>query len=156
MTRMIRFALVGVLALGIPLLCPADTLKKWIGYSGFLVDAGVPVDAPTELTFRIYKQATGDVPPAVWEEAWTGTNIVDVKQGEFSVNLGSIVSLDAVKFQDNVQYWLGIQIGSDTELSGRKMLLPVPYSFKSEIETRADDPASTDLYTGRMWLRTDF
>ncbi len=146
-----RVALVVVLFVGIVVMGFSAPLNKYIGYSGYLTDAlGDPVDGTQNLTFRIYSVASGGT------AIWTETQSVILDMGEFSVNLGSVSALSVVDFSADTQYWLGIQIGMGTELSPRKLLLYVPYSFRSNsviIEGRTSDPASPQ--TGQIWLRTD-
>jgi hypothetical protein len=155
-SRLARWALV-VIALGLSTLAFAQTaLQRQIGYSGFLRRSdGTVVGATSEelvnLTFSIYNVSSSGT--ALWTE--TQNNIV-VLDGEFSVNLGQVASLDTLDFTNNTQYWLGININGTGELSPRKKLLSVPYTFdapRDVVERRTSDP--TTPVTGQIWLRTD-
>ena len=151
MKKTVKILIVIVFMLFLSLTAFAVDLQKEIGYSGFLTDIyGVPVTDLKNFTFNIYTVASGGA--AIWTESQTN---IDVTDGEFFVNLGSVVPLTSVDFHSNTQYWLGITVGTDPELTPRKMLLFVPYAFDAEdvIENRTSDPASP--VTGQIWLRTD-
>jgi hypothetical protein len=156
MTKLLKTAFTVLFALGIVLAVSAVPLEKTIGYSGYLRDAGGPISGTRELVFKIYDVDTGGA--ALWDETYP-LGVVTFTDGEFTVALGSITPFSAhpdLNFHSNTQYWLGITIGvGGPELSPRKKLLFVPYTFSSDIETRTTDPATLDLYTGRIWLRTD-
>ncbi len=93
-------------------------------YQGRLTDAaGVPVNntAPGfPMTFALYTQETGSAP--VWSEHHPG---VPVSDGLFNVYLGSITPLDSVLFDDDL--WLGVTIGSDSEMTPREQLGAAAY-----------------------------
>jgi hypothetical protein len=150
MTKAVRLLLVLVAVFGVASAAFAAPipLAQQIAYSGFLVDAFQnPINAPTNLTFKIYDVDTGGV--ALWTETQTAVPFTD---GEFTVNLGSITPFaGAVDFTGNNQLYLGITVGSSiSELMPRKKLLYVPYAFRSDIETRATDPSSP--VPGQIWL----
>ncbi len=159
MTKLLKTAFTVLLLSGVVIAVSADPLQKTIGYSGYLRDGLGPISGTRDLVFRIYEAATGPTADALWTETWTGTNIVTITEGEFSVELGSITAFSTateLNFHSNTQYWLGITVGvGGTELSPRKKFLFTPYSFSSEIETRDDDPPAAELVPGRIWLRTD-
>ena len=154
MTKFVKLALAAMFGLLIVFSAAAADLQKTIGYSGYLTDAAGPINIDKVITFRIWDAATGGT--AVWVEEIPVVHFID---GEFSVSLGELVpfsSAAGLNFHSNTQYWLGITIGPITntnELSPRKPLLFVPYSFSSELELRTSDPATP--VTGQMWLRTD-
>jgi hypothetical protein len=114
-----------VVLLAIPLTGNAQ-IPKMIAYQGVLADpAGVPKpDATYTITFRLYETSSGG--SAVWSEQ---KNLVTTR-GLFSTRLGDQVLFGAgVKFDR--QYWLGIQVGAEAELSPRVSLSSVGYSFRS-------------------------
>lgn len=86
--------------------------------------AGVPLDGTFDLTFRIYNTATGG--EALWTEI---QQAVIVEDGLIDVELGSVTPLNILFLK---QYWLGIEVGSDGEMTPRFKLTCVPYSLTSE------------------------
>ena len=107
-----------------------DTLQaqipRTLSYQGVLTDnAGKPrPDGSYSFTFRFYTSPTGGM--AIWSESKS----LSVKSGLFSTALGEQTPFGAaVKFDR--QYWLGIQVGSELELSPRIALTSVGYSFSS-------------------------
>lgn len=97
-----------------------------LSYQGVLTDtSGAPKpDGTYNFTFRLYTTASGG--NALWSETKTAT----VKKGLFSTILGSVTPIpDSVTFDR--QYWLGVQVASDPELSPRMQLASVGSSMNS-------------------------
>lgn len=97
---------------------------RTLSYQGILSDtSGTPKpDGSYNFTFRLYTDPSGGT--SVWSE----TKSSQVKRGLFSTVLGSVTPLpDSVKFDR--QYWLGIQVASDPELSPRIPFTSVGSSF---------------------------
>lgn len=151
MTKMGRFLLVVIIAMAVPFM--ASAVERQIGYSGFLTNTvgSAPIadsGSPYTIVFSIYTVPTGG------SAVWTETQSVTTVTGEFSVvlgaNVGNPLNLD---FASDVDYYLGIKVGTNAEMDPRKALLYVPFAFRSEkVETRTSDPAPADLVTGQMWL----
>jgi len=96
-----------------------------VNYQGILRDAGgTLINGNQNLTFRIYTAATGGA--ALWTET---QNNVPVRRGIFNVVLGSVTAL-ALPFDR--PYWLGITVGTGTELNPRTPLTASPYAFNSK------------------------
>jgi len=101
-------------------------VPRTISYQGFLCDTtGQPKpDATYALTFRLYDAASGGT--VIWIEQ----KDLATKQGLFSTQLG-----DLVPFGQDVtfagQYWLGIQVGTEEELSPRLSLSAIGNSFRA-------------------------
>lgn len=110
-----------------------------MSYQGVLTDgAGAHVpDGTYSLTFSLYDVPAGGVP------LWTETQAsVPVASGLFSVVLGSATPL-GLAFDR--QYWLGIAVGADPEMTPRTPLTSVPYA----LATRTPLPGvSQALYAG--------
>lgn len=87
-------------------------------------DEGAPLDGTFTLTFKLYDTDTGG--SACWEEVQQD---IDIKDGILDVELGSETPLD-VRF--NREYWLGVEIESDGEMTPRFKLTSVPYALMSE------------------------
>lgn len=101
---------------------------KKISYQGKLCDAsGKPLDttggSPITVTFRLYNVAIGGV--ALWSE----NKGVSFSQGLFNVTLGQIVSLDGLPFSE--QYYLGIQVAGDAEMTPRQAINASGYALGS-------------------------
>ena len=138
--------LILVLALAAPTLArqaaaPAANSVTTIPYQGRLADLnGDPITDRVNMEFRLYDVPTGGTP--LWEEFWTGGNAVNVSDGLFSVMLGSLnpTLVDAVQGHDEL--YLGITVGTDSEMEPRVQLGSVPFSVWSL--TVADDSITAD------------
>jgi hypothetical protein len=110
-----------------------------MSYQGVLTDGGgvhVP-DGTYALTFRLYDASTNGV--LLWTETQAS---VPVAAGLFSVVLGSATPL-GLPFDR--QYWLGIAVGADPEMTPRTSLTSVPYA----LATRTPLPGVAQaLYAG--------
>jgi len=112
-----------------------------IPYQGRLADAsGNPVTGKQNMEFRIYDVPADGTP--LWEEFWTGANSVDVSDGLFSVMLGSINTGLTAVVQGNNSLYLGITVGTDSEMTPRVQLGSVPFSIWSL--TMADESVTTE------------
>ena len=125
----------------LPLRGPNAASVSTIPYQGRLADAsGDPVTDKVNIEFRIYDVPTGGAP--LWEEFWTGANAVNVSDGLFSVMLGSI-NIDLTNVvQGYDELYLGITVGTDSEMEPRVQLGSVPFSIWSL--TVADDSIDSD------------
>jgi hypothetical protein len=123
------------------LLAPAARAEvpSTMSYQGQLTDGGggnVP-DGAYDLTFALYDVSVDGA--ALWTETQSGVNVTN---GLFSVVLGSTTPL-AVPFDR--QYWLGIAVGLDPEMTPRTPLTSVPYAMA----TRTPLPGiAHSLYAG--------
>lgn len=101
-----------------------QAIPKQISYQGVLKDAsGNILNGDFSMTFKIYNEPTGST------QLWTETQTVSVANGLFSVQLGSINPITTVPF-DRIHF-LGITVGTESELAPRTLLSPSPYSFMS-------------------------
>ncbi len=102
-------------------------------HQGRLFDAaGVPLDAPTDLGFRIYDTPSGGT--ALWTETWSAHPFDD---GYFNVRLGSTTPLDSSAF-DGATLYLGLTVGAGAELTPRAPLVSVPYAMRAHNADSAD------------------
>lgn len=99
-----------------------------VHYEGYLTNKqGVVLsDGNYILTFRIYDTATGGT--ALWSEAWPS---MPVKDGRFRALLGSQTPLTAAFFQQHPATYLGITVGTETELLPRQRIASVPYALST-------------------------
>ena len=102
----------------------SQVIPKQISYQGILKDAsGNVLTGDFTITFKIYNDPTGGTP------LWTEIQAVSVASGLFSLQLGSITPITTVPF-DRIHF-LGITVGTESELAPRTLLSPSPYSFMS-------------------------
>jgi endosialidase-like protein len=100
-------------------------IPKTMNYQGFLTDAaGVPLaDGPYDLTFSLYDVDAGGA--ALWSEA----QVVSLESGIFNAIFGKSVALN---LDFDIQYWMGIQVAADPELTPRIELTSSAYTFNSK------------------------
>lgn len=126
------------------------SVPSTVSYQGKLTDSsGVPINGNTAIKFSLYSVETGGT--AVWSENYDGNSgrpIINVVNGHFSVELGSITSLSKSVFSASSIY-LGIKVGSDSEMSPRIPILSSPFAFQSENADTLDDLHASSF------LRTD-
>ena len=94
--------------------------------------------APTgsySFRFSIHSSASGDA--EVWSETYTGGNKISVRQGLFSVELGSVSALSSIDLTQEDLY-LNVQFDSDNNgtfdqtFSGRIPINAVPYALTAK------------------------
>jgi hypothetical protein len=91
---------------------------------GVLFDAnGDPVTTAVPMVFSLY--ATPTDTNAVWSE----THTVTPDQGVFSVVLGELSPIDPAALFDGGPMYLGVRVGSDSEMTPRETLVSVPYAL---------------------------
>lgn len=111
-----------------------SALNSWavptkINYQGKLTDTvGNPVsDTSLNLQFAVYMNASGGSP------LWSETQAVNIIDGVFNVQLGTVIPFPANLFNDD--RYLGIMVGSGAEMTPRHPLLSVPYALKADDAT---------------------
>ena len=86
-------------------------VPRLINYQGKLYDsAGNPLTGQYEVTFRLYNVESGGT------HVWSETRNVNCENGLYNVILGLTAPIDP-DFDGN--YWLGVQVTGDAELSPR-------------------------------------
>ncbi len=97
-----------------------------IMYQGKLTNSsGTPITSATSVIFSIYAAASGG--SALWTET---ISITPDAQGVFTQELGLSTALPANLFNGAKRY-LGIQVGTDTEMTPRQVLVSGPYSISA-------------------------
>ncbi|MBA3679516.1 hypothetical protein H0W80_05035, partial [Candidatus Saccharibacteria bacterium] len=99
----------------------ATGINEQLNYQARLLDStgAVVADGTYNIEFKIYQDGTGCVsggsPPCSgtlkWTETRTSTNKVTVKNGYFSVNLGSVTAFGTSVDWNQDTLWLSINIG---------------------------------------------
>jgi parallel beta-helix repeat protein len=98
-------------------------IPQKMNYQGYLTNAsGVPINGTVQMVFSIYHVSSGG------SSLWTETQNVTVNQGIYSVNLGDVTS---ITLPFDAQYYLGVQVGADPEMTPRKILTSVGYAFRA-------------------------
>ncbi|MEO0075981.1 MAG: hypothetical protein ABIK31_07795 [candidate division WOR-3 bacterium] len=101
------------------------TIPKLINYQGKLTDgAGNPINGTRSVQFSLYTVATGGT------AFWTETQTVSISNGLFNVMLGSVNPITSMP-SAGVCY-LGVKVGTDPELTPRKRIGSVAYSYYAE------------------------
>jgi hypothetical protein len=101
-----------------------------IAYQGRLADtSGNPLTNTYPMVFRLYDVETGGVP--LWEEQWTGSNSVRVSDGLFNVMLGSLTPIPVSLVTSHTSLYLGVTVGSDSEMTPRVQLGSVPFAMQA-------------------------
>lgn len=101
-----------------------------MSYQGKLSDSGGhPVSGIHTMVFSIYDAPTGG--NVLWTETWTGAQSVNVSNGIFNVELGSVQSIsDAVFLKDTL--YLGIKVNADNEMIPRQRVTSGTFAFRSK------------------------
>ena len=106
-----------------------------MNYQGYLTDiTGAPVaDGDYALHFALYPTEFGGAP--LWEETHS---TVQVNSGLFTVVLGTGNPAHPIMLPFDQEYYLGVAVGSDDELSPRVRLTTTPYSYRARTAGHAD------------------
>jgi hypothetical protein len=118
---------------------PYDNLTQ----QGRLLDeTGAPIDAiQLTFTFTLYDALTaGNV-------LWTETQSITPDKGYFSAQLGETVALPPAVFDGTKVLFLGIKIGTDTEMAPRQAVTSVPFALRAREADHATSAATTPQAT---------
>jgi hypothetical protein len=121
---------------------PGSTPPARLHYQTRLTDtAGAPVhQLGLAATFRLYDAGTSGA--VLWEEART----VDVLNGLLSVELGAVAPLGAALFTQHDALWLGVALGTDSEMVPRLSVASVPFALRAESARSVTGPVdATDV-----------
>ncbi|MBD3290055.1 hypothetical protein GF337_14700 [candidate division KSB1 bacterium] len=101
-------------------------VPKLMNYQGMLTDAeGNPIDGTRSIQFSFYLTETGG------EAFWTETQDVRIKDGFFSVLLGSATPLETAEY-DSGTVFLEVKVADDPPMTPRKQIVSVGYAFLSD------------------------
>lgn len=145
-----RIFLVALMLLVFCLPMEVFSVPSKVSYQGKLTNnSGVPIHGNTAIQFSLYTADSGGA--AIWSENYDGNSgrpIINVVNGHFSVELGTISALSKSEFSHAALY-LGIKVGSDSEMTPRISLLSSPFSFQS------DNADTVDNLHAASFLRAD-
>jgi hypothetical protein len=101
-------------------------VPRVVSYQGVLRDAaGTPVtDGSYSVTFAIYDVSSGGAP------LWSETHSLPVADGIINAELGTVTTLD-LDFDGD--YWLGISVAGEAELTPRVSLTAAPYALRAAV-----------------------
>jgi len=105
-------------------------VPQMINYQGTLTDKnGTPVaNGNYTMEFKIYDVASGGA--ALWSEKWDPTTSqITVVGGAFNAMLGFLTPIPASFFADHPVAYLGIKVGTDSEMLPRQQITSVGYAF---------------------------
>jgi hypothetical protein len=117
-------------------------VPQTINYQGYLADSGgTPVNGTVQMQFKLYSSESATASPL-----WTETHqSVQVNQGSYSVVLGNGSPTPVpIDLPFDVQYYLGVKVGSDAEMTPRLPLTSMGYAFHA---TQADGLSSSATLT---------
>ena len=112
----------------------ANGINHQLGYYGVLKysNGENAADGNYDMVFRIYTTSSGGT--AIWTGSYTTANgnSVEVNNGNFTVLLGS-GSGNALNIDFNQdEYYVGVTVGTDSEMSPRQRIGAAAYSFNAD------------------------
>ncbi|HEY6729020.1 MAG TPA: hypothetical protein VI197_33650 [Polyangiaceae bacterium] len=121
----------------------AADVPEALTQQGRLLDssgAAVP-DGEISFTFSIYDTADGGT--ALWSE----TQDISTEDGYFSAQLGESEAFPANLFDGGTTLYLGVQVGSDDEMTPRQLLTSVPFAMKAGLSDNATNAENAENAT---------
>jgi hypothetical protein len=102
-------------------------VPRTINYQGYLTDLNgiAAVDGTHALTISLYSSATATLPD------WTDLFSAVTKNGYFNIVLGSNPQKALNTLDFSKQYWVGIRVDTDSEMTPRQALSSVPYALNA-------------------------
>ena len=124
-----------------------------LAFQGRLTDASdTPITAESTLRFAVYNDPVSSGSALLWEES---QDVTPDSDGVFSVMLGEKNPLSQSIFSNNTNLYLGIGVGSDTELQPRQQLATVAYAANAETLQGLVPITQTDAGTSNVVLALD-
>ncbi|KXK09279.1 MAG: hypothetical protein UZ22_OP11002001158, partial [Microgenomates bacterium OLB23] len=118
--------------------------SRILSFQGRLTDSlGNPITAATNMRFRLYTASSGG--STLYD---SGTcSITPDQDGVHNVLIGSDCGAEVASsvFTENTQVWLGVTVGSDSEMTPRQRIANVPYAINAE--TLQGLPVGTEVST---------
>ena len=111
----------------VPEHCCAE-VPKTVNYQGYLSNtSGGYVNSTVSMTFSMYHELSGGT--SIWNE----TQDVPVVKGYYTVILGTTTPLN---LPFDTQYYLGVKVGTDSEMAPRNQLVAMPYALRASTADR--------------------
>jgi len=111
-----------------PLLAAA--FSRTLSFQGKLTDAhDNPITNTSDIRFGIYNDQLASGSALLWQEV---QSVTPNKDGDFSIKLGTHNPIPNSIFEQNKTLYLGLTVGSGTELSPRQHLADVNYATNSD------------------------
>lgn len=106
----------------------ASTVPELLNYQGYLTDSsGTPLDGSYQVTFSIYDAPSGG------NQLWTETQAaVQVSNGRIAALLGGINPISPMLFVNYKDTFIGVKVGSDSEMTPRQRVHSVPYALHAD------------------------
>lgn len=102
--------------------------------------AGQPLTATgLNVTFRIWDAANGGA--VIYTESQT----LDVVGGLLSAPIGTVTPLPSAIFSTSANRWLGITVGTDSEMTPRQRLGSTAYAIRADSARAADDVPNAEI-----------
>lgn len=111
-----------------------------LSQQGRLLDSSgeaVP-DGQISFTFTIYDAAEGGA------ELWTETQDISTEDGYFSAQLGDVQAFSDTLFDGETTLFLGVQVGSDDEMTPRQPITSVPFAMKAAMSDTATNAENAE------------
>ena len=110
----------------------ASNIPKIISYQGKLtsVSGGTPVNDTIPFIFKIYDVSSGG------SALLTENHTIAVIDGMFTAELGSVTPIN---LSFDKQYWIGVNVNNDGEMSPREKIKTAPYSFAAIVSDTANN-----------------
>jgi hypothetical protein len=108
-------------------LCLAVQSTQLINFQGRLVNSvGQPINGSNiQVTFTIYDVTSEGTP------LWSENQTIDADHGLYSVKLGIVNPIPNNLFNGSTR-WLGVKVGTDSEMIPRAQITSVPYAVNSQ------------------------
>ena len=122
-------------------------VPRTINYQARITDlsGNAVVNGTHAVTIRLYQNKTDAEAASIWADSFT----VQTQNGYFSVLLGSSIPF-AGTVDFNQQYWLGLRVDTDPEMTERQPLNSTPYSQRAEYANQIANGA-VDVQAKAPW-----
>jgi hypothetical protein len=121
-----KFGFLGISAAVAALLvagAASSAVPSTLTQQGRLLDsAGAPATGSVQMKFTVYDAASGGT------TLWTETQTITLDDGYFSARLGETTAIGSTVFDGSTRY-LGVQVGTDAEMTPRQAMVSVPYAL---------------------------
>ncbi len=111
---------------------PNNAIPARINYQGYITNqVGEPIDGAITIEFRLYSTSSGV------SALWTEIQSLTANKGIVNAELGGKPDPISTTIMDG-ERWLGVTVGTDSEMTPRKRLGSTPYSFYADEANNAN------------------